>query len=240
MGNCLVTKLKGVVDNPDLKEFGFGYAIVEDASLIGVHQYSRIEADTIKTFKISGATFKDGSTEKSIRVLGFDNLPDTGAYVIKYPKYNLQRIDFVSPQGVWGRPAITFETEEIKYSPNLNAIVLVEQRINGKLSDLANISVLSYLNIRSVKGTITGTLNDLYDIFSKHTNNCHFDFYDSFWLTGNLKFFLDRLAAVSPQGRTMTCYALMNRTGVDWQSDFESAPYVVTFDGQGGYTYTTS
>lgn len=92
MENCLVTKLKGVVDNTNLKKLGVFTVEVTGATSAELFTMRPYQGSTI-TFKDLTNTFSDGTTEKTITRDSDGVLLAAGNHKIEVsPKYNIDTL----------------------------------------------------------------------------------------------------------------------------------------------------
>jgi hypothetical protein len=236
MGNCLVTKLKGVVNNPNLPKLG--YMVVK---FNGVeNQRYTIGAYNPGTVEIMGnndVVFTDNNTK-------YHDIPMEGAnpnnlvYGMQFPQDSIIHFAPTEPNNDVDS-LVEVDLNDLQYSPYLRTVWAVSSRAYGDIeiitkstNRLGNLIVANCPNI-------TGNINNMQTAFSDcqwlkpgETATVMIHLYRT-KATGNMGDFLDYIASIASQGNTM--YFNMDQSNIV-QGTAPATRGYVTFDGNGGYT----
>ena len=168
MGNCLITKLKGVVQNDNLLRLG---EIKADFTRTGSSGTANVTtlwksgtiADNCKV-RVLGTTLQDGTTERICNTGGsgvpyyttINKVKDAKVFISE--KYNLEELTF-------GATGIILNTQDIIFMPNLKSI---SGGMTGFISDLLTLRQ-EYNKLERIfiyRGDIEGNIEDLNPIAS--------------------------------------------------------------------------
>lgn len=157
MGNCLVKKLKGVVDNDNLSKFGeLRIKMPQDYY---VHEFLAANKSVDVSIIDGALTFDNGTTASTIGAGGVDNFAtkDTPAYgeLSIADKYSITAI---AAEYLKSRVIRIKSFEEIRYCPLVTLACIFEDGVAVPITELA--AYLPNLEFLSV-GSITGTIDDL-------------------------------------------------------------------------------
>ena len=161
MAECLVTKLKSVVNNDNLLKLGE----------IRVEAYGAITIESIAadTFlKCITGTFEDGTTEKTVRgYASFNNMTNPSIISIM-PKYNLSNI------GGWN--GLFVDLKELKYCYKLTRVGTIKA-IAGSLKDVnewiaaSNITSLTIYTAEGFEASHIESLSNLKAVINLELRN---------------------------------------------------------------------
>lgn len=172
--NCLVKKLKAVVDNDNLEKFGrFTIEIVNPGS---ASDYALLNGTGIKT------TYKDTSDniiwEDRTGAVTAGQLTSAGTLEV-INKWELTFIDCYYVNGV------KFNTDVLKTCTKLVYILLTNSNVSFNLSDFKDLTALTTLKLIT-RGTKKGSINDLAALVNLKT----IEFGSNFWnINGNISVF---------------------------------------------------
>lgn len=158
MGNCLVTKLAGIVNNPSLMKLGESKVTSNLTSIGNIEDYIRIDGSEDKpvTLKMETGYFRASkSSNDSIGTeitvnSGRQIFPSTGEHVISViPKYNIQWLQ-----------NICINIDNLKLSKNLKFLSL-KSGSYGDISSLKNLTELTgiYCSNTNIHGDISSLKN---------------------------------------------------------------------------------
>lgn len=229
MKNCLVTQYKKATNNNSLKEYGYGYltlnGVAENCITMGY------QGDTDLKIKIEGATFADGTTEKSVQI---NNYNPAGSYRLLFPKYNVSSILVVSTPD---SAAISeMDLSEVKYSSYIRRVQLKGPKVTGTIDDLpSNNGIWEQINVPF--GNVYGHIENVANHFvNTGVSECVLNVFKT-KVEGSMKTFLDTLAADMPSGKVLRANiqgSKVSTEGLEWSTAYVS--HYIHFDGQGGYT----
>jgi hypothetical protein len=197
MNNCLVTKLKGVVNNDELDRFGYVKLIVINPNQNGKHvirlrglsgYYVELEGGTFTYTGSNRTELTSSNTYVSIDTVTPD--PTGDGYVYAYiPKYgctdiNVYREPIESPwEDLVDIKKFTYTTNCVYFNLSRTWTGTAEDILNMKFSDnLYDFSLVYPYNL-------TGKLNGFGRIFSKYKNLTSINFgghSTQCWLTGDI------------------------------------------------------
>ena len=259
--NCLVTKLKGVVDNNSLLKLGemrVSVHIDDDFPHARPYLYTRTP---IEVRILGGGVFTD--TGLPVKTTSGSNAPYTidpdtfpkGSYDIAFNKYgtinNLRMSTDPANGGMYlanhRGDALVFNIEDYQYSEILG-LNLPYQQIYGDLHKLVeagidNVNVLRLSDNYTIQGSVTdmfmlmkGCMDGKYS--GRTAGEAEIKLRSS--LTGTLKEAMDALAVTAANG------SFINMQGFEYLGyrevfpDFPNGnPARVTFNGSGGYTVSS-
>lgn len=159
MGNCLVTKLAGIVNNPSLKKLGEIKVTSNLTSIGNSGDYIRVEgsADKPVTLKMETGYFRASkSSNDSIGAeltvnSAMEIFPSTGEHVISViPKYNIQWLQNVA-----------VDIDNLKFSKDLKTLILLSSSY-GDISSLKDLMALTSLDVSNAK--VYGDISSLKDL----------------------------------------------------------------------------
>ena len=156
MENCLVTKLKGVVNNDNLLKIGEGIIKVIDRKV--PFQMTIGGTDGILTM-MDGKTVNVGGSELTTVALGITGTFPAGTYRIKISgKYGL---DSLADYYQYGTDELKIPVDMIAYSPNMTHLgfVYVDGDIKA-LKELHNLQTFKVYNISGVVSDLVVLLNN--------------------------------------------------------------------------------
>lgn len=233
MGNCLVTKLKGVVDNPDLEKIGtLRFELTVSESSKHTNYFHSDKKNTCKFSIISGP---EGGTVMRVDPVNGDVNYGTeffldasydvyyfsvpGVYVIEITnKYNITALK------AYGH--IKIDTYDIKYCP-LREINLIGSNATGSFSDLVSISDLIDLRIESTP--IAGDISDI----NKNQNFKSLIAFHNEYITGDL-------SSISGH-QSLSTFATNGSNNITGKlSDIVNIPKLSNFQIQGNVNVTGS
>ena len=162
MGNCLVTKLAGSVNNPSLLKLGEMKVTSNLTSIGNSGDYIRVDGSTDKPvtlkmetgyFRASKSSNDSVGTEMTVNS-AMEIFPSTGEHVISViPKYNIQWLQNVA-----------MDIDGLKFSKDLKSLILLPSSYGdiSSLKDLTALTSFRMLNTQ-VSGDIAslGTLTNL-------------------------------------------------------------------------------
>lgn len=165
MDNCLVTTLKGVINNDTLPILGRCNFVAENN-----------RTDSSKTFQVScpagsgqvanaiSGTFADGTTQKSFPANGglIDITTAAKDAIVSLPKYKIDRMLAHIEQQKVGQSFI-FTTDDLEYASELSYVTINYTAISGDIAKLSKCILLERLDI--VGTNVTGNLEDLLEGF---------------------------------------------------------------------------
>ena len=234
MGNCLVTKLKGVVDNNELVQLGH-FKIDFPADAYGEGSSDKYVLITgTGPIKIIGATFTDGTTQKTDNAYPSqfpDNVPFTLDYGLKY-----------SVNWIWTdrNPNIRIDIDDICYSEAL--YMVYSNRLYGDISKIKS-THLEQFGARFVEGDIVNFVN-MTKNSNKQNDTINIQLWGADGITGSLKNFCDTFVGILPNNTTLYNFILYGTSvdgsglpGINIGSDI---PIYVKFNGDGTYKVTQS
>lgn len=240
MGNCLLTQLKGNVNNPLLEKFGVlkleVKSVVETSAYYNLLVLSATEPTTIK---VVGGGDNDGISEtstgisspvKEITFSGQKNIYTTnGNYTLEIKdKYKLTKIN-VNGAGYSSCNIILSDLEWLKSLTNLKVI---NQTSSGKLSDLSKLEELTDLDVSSSK--ITGNISDIANLIKLE------DFRVSYSnIKGDIDDFATKMVTAGRTTGTLTIYCNIYITwnGVE---QTQGKKLYITFNSSAPNGYTIS
>lgn len=159
MGNCLVTKLAGSVNNPSLLKLGEIKVTSNLTSIGGSGDYIRVDGSTDKpvTLKIETGYFRASKssndnigTELTVNS-AMEIFPSTGEHVISViPKYNIQYLQNVA-----------MDIDGLKFSKGLNSLILLPSSY-GDISSLKGLTALT--SVICSNSNIYGDISSLKDL----------------------------------------------------------------------------
>ena len=159
MGNCLVTKLAGSVNNPSLLKLGEIKVTSNLTSIGGSGDYIRVDGSTDKpvTLKIETGYFRASKssndnigTELTVNS-AMEIFPSTGEHVISViPKYNIQYLQNVA-----------MDIDGLKFSKDLNSLILLPSSY-GDISSLKGLTALT--SVICSNSNIYGDISSLKDL----------------------------------------------------------------------------
>ena len=159
MGNCLVTKLAGIVNNPSLKKLGEIKVTSNLTSIGNGGDYIRVDgsADKPVTLKMETGYFRASkSSNDSIGAeltvnSAMEIFPSTGEHVISViPKYNINWLQNVA-----------VDIGDLKFSKDLKSLVLLSGSY-GDISSLKDLTALSLIIANNSK--LYGDISSLKDL----------------------------------------------------------------------------
>lgn len=175
--NCLVTKLKEVVSNDNLKEIGVMYITLSYKNAAMLDITSSVDQDIIasegnfivsyqkvKTLHLKANTKTTVYSDAQLKV----KIPNK--YVITYihykssiPEFNIEDLEYsMGLTAIAGNTDSTNITGNIKYLKNkvsMTELVIPYSKVTGELSDIADLKHLTNLNISNTK--ISGDIRTL-------------------------------------------------------------------------------
>lgn len=197
MGNCLVTQLKGTVDNPPLAPLGYirvPISIISSTSnsLVDVVYTTADNAKSVKVYNASGQYLSEitpsGATISVVRAL----LPDNSAFIdiaedniknlVCYSRPTIAKLELVGNSLKYCNTlALLNITSNLQYSdrlsnilynkPSLATLQLADCKCVGDCADFAVAPLLTSINVR-YSANITGTLESLAKaLFSNYVAN---------------------------------------------------------------------
>jgi hypothetical protein len=150
MGNCLVTKLKGVVDNDNLPILGMTELKIPTGTF---SEYNALIFDSSVTVQILGGTI-NGETSSTMQLYSWTGVPivSDGTYdgyvILRFPKYKVTRLDLNQCKGV--------DYSEFKYGVlNRINVVCSSWNLNALESKFADFTGLSVTNYNSEVADLT-------------------------------------------------------------------------------------
>lgn len=162
MGNCLVTKLAGSVNNPSLLKLGEMKVTSNLTSIGNANDYIRVDGSTDKTVTLKMETGYFRASKSSNDSIGaeltvnsaMEIFPSTGEHVISViPKYNIQWLQNVA-----------IDIDGLKFSKDLKSLILLPSSY-GDISSLKDLTALTIFRLfnTQVSGDIAslGTLTNL-------------------------------------------------------------------------------
>jgi hypothetical protein len=159
MGNCLVTKLAGSVNNPSLLKLGEIKVTSNLTSIGNIGDYIRVDGSTDKpvTLKMETGYFRASKssndsigTELTVNS-AMEIFPSTGEHVISVsPKYNIKWLQNVAT-----------DISDLKFSKDLKTMVLLSSSY-GDISSLKDLTALSSINANNSK--LYGDISSLKDL----------------------------------------------------------------------------
>lgn len=218
--DCLVTKLKGSVNNPNLVELGVlrikvGKASEASADSQKLDVQSTDGTTWIDTHVKSGGNVLFGSTYGATD-LGNDTIVDASTHIVYFSDevgyidlYNKEKIYRLRVDG-WNK--ISYKLSDLKYMPLLRNFgsLLDANGISGDIHDIANLTGLE--GIMVPYSTVTGDVNEIGSMFPALTA---LNITSAQGFTGTLEGFVEAACTVGSP-RTI---------------DFVSANNKVTFNG---------
>lgn len=197
MGNCLVTRLKGIVENDNLEVFGTLVLEFEPSasSITGMAMYYKANPDGSRDGVIAelkgGATFADGSTTSIFPTNNFAPAINSNGKKFKlvvYDKYRLESL--IIPQGLIGANDI----QKVNY---LNSITSL--KINGGTQFTGDMEGVVLPNCEHyLAGYSTKITGNVGKIFGKWTALAEIENHDASGVTGSVE---DFVAAQIAAGR---------------------------------------
>lgn len=230
MNNCKVTQYKKGTNNDNLKDYGYGYIKLNNVSanciIIGYRGTNDYNV------KIKGATFADGTTEKDG---GLDSYNPSGSYQLLFPKYNVSILTVKSTPEEDAIPEM--DLSEVKYSPYIRKLILRGGKITGNINELP-INGGIWENLEFPYSNVEGNIENMAEYFVNSASLSTYAIINLFStkVTGNLKTFLDTLAASVSNGDSLRINiknSLISTEGLEWSTSYVT--HIVHFDGQ-GYT----
>jgi Leucine-rich repeat (LRR) protein len=159
MGNCLVTKLAGSVNNPSLLKLGEMKVTSNLTSIGNSGDYIRVDGSTDKPvtlkmetgyFRASKSSNDSVGTEMTVNS-AMEIFPSTGEHVISViPKYNIQWLQNVA-----------MDIGGLKFSKDLKSLLLLPSSY-GDISSLKDLTALAYIIASNSK--LYGDISSLKDL----------------------------------------------------------------------------
>lgn len=152
MKNCLVTKLKGVVDNENLPKLGvLRIKVRKDESLVeDINFYLQIDCDTEVLIKSVGGVFYEWNKDSAITELTTKSkntglkLENKDYFIEIYDKYKLNGIDKTTNSSV-----IEINVEDLKYIDDIKTINVSYSKSYGDISWIRENKTIEKLNTRN-------------------------------------------------------------------------------------------
>lgn len=145
MGNCLVTKLKGVVDNDNLPKFN-ALKIHFDAGNSGQYGSLRIEAPVIDADTNNGY-IADSSADLQNQDTHISTADALSLYASNVemdieitPKYDITKLQTIDNRA-------SFDTNDVKYLTKLTNLFIKNYSCTGNFEDLVKLTNLEQLNV---------------------------------------------------------------------------------------------
>lgn len=163
MENCLIKKLKGNVNNPNLIGIGeLKFKVESGKSIVVTAKQSGGSHIITKdvTMTIDGNVYTDYPITGVQKAITFSDINSNSEITITN-KYNLNLLRFnLTP---------VFQLDDLAYSKELTYLLLDGSPIEGDVSVLCNLSKLGYFGFIASK--ITGNYTDFLNRLATHRNN---------------------------------------------------------------------
>lgn len=185
MGNCLVTKLKGVVDNDDLLKLGEMVLTFNTAG-----QGITISNNKGVVLTTENGTFADGTTSKTLAInqVEYFQFNTAGTILHISDKYGLV---YLNPGDSWTDKEVRVNIDDLKYSPSLGRLQSRNNTgITGNLKTIDNFANLSSVDLRGCPN-VTGSINLNLPVCSK------------FFISGNPNITGDLASAIFVRGNSV-------------------------------------
>lgn len=152
--DCLVTKLKGSVDNANLSVLGMFRVKFTPNGTAGASDELTLIVSEDTTIKIEGGTFNDGNTSKLIPANTVTKiLTNNVESTIFIPKYNVTAISNLN-----GKTKPNFS--DLDYLGNGNLVGFNVEDGIGSITSFENVSINNF-KIRSISSTLSGDLTGI-------------------------------------------------------------------------------
>lgn len=163
MGNCLITKLKGIVQDEKLLKIGeIRFGVHKVSSPSDNTQYCKFISTRSQKINIVGGHFSDSSLTQNNGNSGNITANQQFGFLISNDDSTIILSDKYALTNITSYAIDDFDLSSIKYCKELQELVLIRAGVTGDLKDLSGLSKLTNLTLKSEFAT--GDISDIINL----------------------------------------------------------------------------